>query len=285
MSTIHGSKVPVAMHVALGAIQTRFGEGSHPDGQLHFHGVAHTVGVVKRAAILAKAMGASAHEIDLAQIAASFHDTVQNWESNTLPDGRVMRRRFAGKNEEASAAEATAWMRANSYSEEDCTLVTQAIMATVPGWNPTLGTVVQPNLAHDSHPVVRAVALADIGVAGMDGERFVLEGDPLFREENLDIARALREATCRDSIPAETQDAYKARMLGWSRSQMGFARGRQGAFDTELGNLDPAAKERLTAIFSGFESAIIASQKLVDERSLLSFWDLAAAMGYSIPAA
>ena len=285
MSTAYVSDVSVAIRHALGLIQSRFGEGATEENALPFHGVAHTTGVAKRATAIAKAMKLSDADVDLAAIAGLFHDTVQDWEENATQDGRVLRRRFAGQNEEASAAEAAAWMQANGYGEEDRRLVAEAVMATVPGWSPQLGTVIQPNLKQDSHPVVRAVALADIGVAGMDGELFTREGDPLFREENLDIARALRDATDRSSIPAATQDAYKARMLGWTRSQAGFARGRKAALEAELGNLDDARKAAVRNLFRGFDAAIAASDRLVAERTELSFWDLAAAMGYAIPAA
>lgn len=285
MSIMQTSALTAAVHYALGLIQSRFGDDAMNDNKLPFHGVAHTTGVAKRSTMIAKAMGLSDADIDLAAIAALFHDTVQDWEEVTTPDGRILRRRFAGKNEEASAAEATAWMQANGYGDEDCQIVTEAILATVPGWSPQLGTVIQPNLSATSHPVVRAVALADIGVAGMDGERFVLEGDPLFREENLDIARALRDATTRPAIGADTQEAFKARMLAWSRSQSGFARGRKAALEAELGSMDDARKDAVRSLFSQFDVAIAASERLVAERSEHSFWNLAAAMGYAIPAA
>lgn len=285
MSTVRVSNVAVAIDVALGTVHSRFGHGVVPDNVLSFHGIAHTVGVLKRSIMIAKAMGLSDKDIDLAIIAASFHDTVQEWEESVTQDGRVLRRRFAGKNEEASAAEAIAWMQANGFGEVDCQLVTEAVMATVPGWSPSLGTVIQPNLKRDSHPVVRAIALADIGVAGMDGALFIREGDPLFREENLDVARALRAVTTRSDLTAETQEAYKARMLAWLGSQSGFARGRKTALENELGNLDDVQKDAVRTLFSGFDAAIAASERFVACRSGLSFWDLAAAMGYSIPAA
>lgn len=282
----HTNAVEAAAAAALDLIQQRYGQGASNDNALAFHGLDHTQGVLRRAVILARAMGATAKEADLAGIAGAFHDTVQNWEENPRADGAVLRRRFAGRNEEDSAAEATRWMRdAGNYTEQDAQLVTEAILATVPGWDPANGTVCQPNLLPTSHLVVRAVALADLAVAGMQGTDFVREGDPLFREEQFDIARAIRGATNRSDIPIETQEGFRKRMLGWSQSQAGFAKGRKARLDAELGELDASAKERVKALFIGFDAAIQASAALVTERSQLSFWEIAEAMGYGIPSA
>ncbi len=282
----HTELVQAAAIAALEIIQKRYGKGAQNENELAFHGLEHTRGVLDRAVTLAKAMGATDEHADLAGIAAAFHDTVQQWEENPRADGAVLRKRFAGQNEKDSAAEAVRWMQANGNDNPQAhQLVTEAILATVPGWDPANGTVFQPNLKPDSHPVVRAVAFADLGVAGMLGAAFVDEGDPLFREEQLDIARAIHAARTRSDIPAETQERYRTRMLGWSASQAGFAKGRKARLETELGDLHPAAKDRVKALFVGFDTAIAAANAVVTERSTLSFWDIADAMGYTTPSA
>lgn len=282
----HTPTVQAAAIAALDIIQHRYGAGVANENELAFHGLDHTRGVLDRAVTLARAMGATDEEADLAGIAAAFHDTVQRWEENPRADGAVLRKRFAGQNEKDSAAEAVRWMQDNGNHDTHAhQLVTEAILATVPGWDPANSTVCQPNLQPSSHIVVRAVALADLGVAGMMGKAFVDEGDPLFREEQLDIARAIRSAATRSAIPAETQEAYRKRMLGWSASQAGFAKGRKARLDAELGELDPTLQQQVKALFTGFDTAIAAANDVVTERSALSFWDLAKAMGYIIPSA
>ncbi len=276
-----------AVETALVIIEDRYGTGATNENELAFHGIRHTRGVVNRAILLAKAMGASDQDVELAGIAAAFHDTVQRWEQITRPtDGAIMRRRFAGQNEKDSAAEAVRWMeQAGTYDARAIALVTEAIMATVPGWNPEQKTVVQPNLRPDSDIVVRAVALADLGTGGMEGQSFVEEGDPLFREENLDIARAIQTATTQSDLTQEAQVRFRGRMLGWTQSQATFVIGRQALLEVELGNLDESAKGRVRELFSHFDEAIAASEALVASRNSLCFWDLAAAMGYAIPTA
>ncbi len=285
MSTQNLSKtVEAALTAAVALIEKRYGTGASNENELAFHGVRHTNGVVARAVSLITAMEASEEDITLAGIAAAFHDTVQNWEEFARPDGAIMRKRFAGQNERDSAAEAIAWMRETGiYSEHRAALVTEAILATVPGWNVDHKTVVQPNLRPDSHPVVRAVALADLGTGGMEGETFVTEGDPLFREENLDIARAIGSARSQSDITEEAQQRYRGRMLAWTQSQSTFVSGRKALLETELGNLGDSLKEPTRQLFRGFDDAITASALLVATRSTLSFWEMAQAMGYNIP--
>lgn len=271
---------------ALQLIQERYEDNANPEGDLPFHNVKHTKGVIRRTALLLSAMRVDERTIQLGRLAAAFHDTVQNWEPNPGPDGKVMRKRFAGRNEEASAAEAIAWMRQylSTFTREDKVLVTKAIMATVPGWDPEAKTVYQPNLKADSHPVVRAVALADLGTGGIDGREFAKEGDPLFREENLDIAAAIRAAKTQADVPSSRQETYKARMLAWSKSQAGFVRGRKQRLELELGNLDAVLKDCFRSIlFHHFGEAAQAADELVAQRENLPFWEVARAMGYSVP--
>lgn len=67
-----------------------------------------------------------------------------------------------------------------------------AIMATVPLFDTDLGTVRQPNLGPNPHPIALAVAMGDLATAPMEGkERFLEEGIVLFNEDNLDIKEKL----------------------------------------------------------------------------------------------
>ncbi len=276
--------VNLAAHYALFLVQSRYGNDAQGENRLSFHALPHTVSVMARAEALAKAMGGSAEEVMLSCIAAAFHDVWQNWEKSAPDaDERVMRRRFAGSNEAASADEAVEWMRSvGRFKEGDDEVVRQAILATVPSWDVAAGTVVQPNLMPDSSLVVRAVAMADLATAGMDPEDYVDEGDSIFREDNLDIAAAIAHG----EIPQDKQDAYKARMLAWRAIQPGFARGRKLRLEAELGNsMSDEAKQCVRALFMGFDDSIAAAEKALSDRKDLPFWDMAKVMGYSIPSA
>ena len=270
---------------ALGLLRSRYESNIDPDDDMPFHCAEHTTGVIRRTGELLRAMGAAEREYQLGLLAAAFHDTVQRWVPVTTPDGEVLRRPFTGRNEIDSAAEAVAWMRQadGAFGEPEYDLVTRAILATIPGWDAKNGTVSQAHLTADAPVTVRAVALADLGAAGMDGEAFLVTGDRLFREENLDIGRALRRCARRADLNAATLERYKARMLAWSRSEADFVRGRRARLGLELGDLSGSAAAAVRALFGGFQAAIGATEVAVRARERLSPWEVARAMGYSIP--
>jgi hypothetical protein len=279
------STLDAGMAYALALIRSRYEGNSDPDNDMPFHSAEHTAGVIRRTGALLRGMGATEKECRVGLLAAAFHDTVQRWVPGPLADGRILRRRCTGQNEADSAAEAVGWMLhggSGVFHEQDAPLVKQAILATVPGWDAENETVSQPNLTPNAPLVVRAVALADLGIAGMEAAVFVETGDQLFREENLDIGRALRLAVAQAGLPAATLEGYKARMLTWSRSQVGFVRGRRARLEIELGNLSSRARAAVRALFSEFDAALAAATEVVKVRETLPPWDVARAMGYPI---
>src|SRR5437762_2822199 len=156
------------MAYALSLIRSRYEGNSDPDNDMPFHSAAHTAGVIRRTGALLGAMGATEKECRAGLLAAAFHDTVQRWLPHELADGRILRQRCTGQNEADSAAEAVAWMHhcgGEAFHEQDGRVVTQAILATVPGWDVENETVSQPNLTPSACAVVRAVALAYLGIA------------------------------------------------------------------------------------------------------------------------
>jgi hypothetical protein len=239
--------------------------------------------VIRRTADLLEAMGAGEPDFRVGLLAAAFHDTVQHWVPNPGANGAVMRKRFAGRNEAESAAEAVAWMRGSGagFTDADCGVVERAILATVPGWDPDNQTVSQPNLPADAPPVVRAVALADLGIAGMDGTPYIQTGDELFREDNIDIGRAVRPGA--SDPPPDVWDGYKQRMLAWSRFQSAFARGRRARLEIELGDLRGPARDAVRKLFTRFDEAIALAESTVKAREHLAPPDVARAMGYTPP--
>jgi len=150
-----------------------------------------------------------------------------------------MRKRFTVDNEKASADVAIEFMNqinqevgTQVFSKDDKNTIREAIDATIPGFDPEKGTVVQPNMNEQSSLVARAVGLADLGTAGMDGPKaFLPEGDALFREENLDILEALKNPK---NISGDQKEYYRKRMLGWSKFQPKFANGRKDLLEKEL---------------------------------------------------
>lgn len=261
----------LAVHAeASGLIFDRF-EVEKPPKRLFYHVRAHTNGVRDRAAAIGARMGLSERELLLADIAASFHDTVQDW-MTVSKDGKILRQRYAGQNEVASAKEAVDYMGmlGTPFSPKEKGLVAAAILATIPDWSVEHGTVVQPFLTPESHKVVRAVALADLGEAGMDPVAFAKGGATIFAEDNIDVVHGLSEARTPSSLTEETRDAYRSRFLGWLGTQPGFARGRKALLESELEGLGDSAPS-VAELFGSFDQSIAAAEAALEEAKAMDF--------------
>lgn len=279
---------------ALAQVRKDFEDAPEEKDRLPFHNTHHSRDVARRTELILSTIRQAAphlvseHDVKIGKLAGAFHDVKQRWEENRIQEGaftKVMRKRFAGENEAKSADAAIAFMeRANResgkeiFSKDDKKVLREAIDATIPGFNPEKGTVVQPNMNRESPAIVRAVALADLGTAGMDGpEKFIPEGDALFREENLDILEAMKNP---DGIPDSQKEYFRKRMISWSASQSKFAEGRRALLDAELDGLPAEAQEKVRELFTHFDTSIEAATQKTARRASMSFEALAADMGY-----
>lgn len=286
------SYVEKSIGKALDLLKERYETRLEEKDNLPFHKVEHTQEVIRRVeAILRTIQEAdptlvSDHDVGIGRLASAYHDAVQIWEENRVKDGefeKVLRKRLVGKNEAASGDEAIAFMvKINEnkviFSDNDKVTVQRAIDTTVPDWDVKNETVMQPNLKESSSLVERALALADLATAGMDGsEKFLKEGSSLFREENLDILEAIRSG---DDIPKNKQEYFKKRMVGWLKSQPGFAKGRQARLEAELQPIPEQARKLVTELFDRFEDSIEKSKEVADKAEEMTFEELVKYMGY-----
>ncbi len=262
--------------------------------RLTFHDTKHTGGVVKRTELVLQAVRNAAPEmvsdetVAIGRLAASNHDTVQDWETidNSARGGaKEFRKRFAERNEAASADGAIAYMdRVNQqrrdagqpevFTEEHRAVLREALDATVPGWDVAAGTVKQPKLDGESSVIARAVALADLGESGTDPEGYLEGGDRLFIEENLDVLDLVNDPKKTEGMTDEEKEAVAARLRKWTKSQVGFAEGRKKRLEEELGNLPEAAKAEIRRLYSRFDDSIREAGRLAQERESMSFDEL-----------
>ena len=274
----------------LEVVKRNFENRDNPAENLDFHNFQHTTSVVYKTEKILLAMrrgGAevAAEHIAEGKIAGAFYDTVQNWKAEQSGGGAVMRKRAIGGNERASAELDRNFMEKVNreaatvvFDEESVARVEEAIMSTVPGFDRQKKTVIQPNLKETSSFVARALALADLGTAGMEGYlKFGPEGDALFREENLDIAEALRDP---EEITPEQKEYFRGRMIAWSKFQPLFAEGRKALFESELEGLPEGAKEELRKLFDKFDDAVTGAKAKAAQREKMTFDELALDMGY-----
>lgn len=286
-----------AVNEAIEIIRKNFEGHDNPVENLDYHNSRHTITVVIRTIEILRAMQRGGTAIESkhfleAIIAAAFHDTVQDYKVIEIEENgfkKKMRVRATGENERKSSELAEEFMkRVNSqtgtviFDEDSIRRVKEAIVATEPGFDHEKKIVYQPNLKNNSHPVTRALALADLGTAGMgDYEEFKRDGDALFREENIDILEALKaQPDPLRRISYEKKKRYRERMIAWSESQVSFAEGRMARFEIEIEGLPDDVKQELRQLFANFGNTIAGARTTSLTRQNMTFEDLARDMGY-----
>lgn len=195
--------------------------------------------------------------------------------------------RLFGENEASSAEWAFAQMsKVNDeagreiFTKEDTEIVALAIIATIPLFEGE--AVIQPHLYKDSHIVVAALALADLGEAGMGMPSTFINGScALFREENLDIGRDMRSDK---PIPDEKKEQYRQRILKYLEWQKTFLEERKVTFDEHDIFIIPKEKrDAVRGLFSNFDESAKMIDAIREALEDMAFEDAAAYMGYGRP--
>lgn len=287
---------------ALAIIKRGFEKSPNSQENRPYHRKKHTWhtkkprGVVQRTeAILAAIQEVDPHlvskrHIALGRYSAAHHDTVQEYQVYVVEDSPlpcVVRELQTGKNEMASAAHAVASLEyinkktgQRIFSRGEMEMVEEAILVTIPEISKEWGTVIQPNLRESNGVIARAVALADLGMAGMEGaQAFLEDGNTLFREFNLDMIGIGKRF---QRFPIATQEFYRDRMLAWSRFQIPFAKGRKKYLEHELDGLPPLAQEAVRSLFTTFDESIEVAEGQYALRQGLPFRELLRDVGYSV---
>jgi len=270
---------------ALARIRDRFENAKNPLDNLEYHVTSHTEAIIRRTRkILEAVREASPQALNersllVGEYVAANHDTVQNYEVVQKDGGIKIRKRFVEKNEFMSLEESLAFIHKidpNLLTPEEEDILRDAIPSTIPDYSPEHGTVIQPRLTETSGLIARAVALADLGTAGMDGpEAYLPEGNAIFREDNMDIPESLHNP--------EKRDFLTKRMLAWSEIQISFATGRKALLDTELQGLSPEVQNAVRALFNKFDESIAAAEAQLERRRAMNFEELARDFGYTPP--
>src|SRR3989344_1936187 len=308
---------------ALGEISRRYGRDCNPGQSCEFSFVAgQTIGTFLRAGKLAEAMVLSGPEVSLVRLAAAFSSIAQVWEEDRMPDGEIFCIIDFVKSKQASVDELEQWLRGKNpkgLGGSQKALLREAIMATVVDVD-SGGALFQPNLQDDSHPVVLAVALADLGSAGMDGAGFVFDAKPKFRDANIDILNAIKKANLQKEIPAELRNSnggngfksdcsqgkheasisairkwnkqkeippqkqkeYKERIFSYLEDLIEYVDSRRMRLEVELGDLGDKQKAQVRPLFCGFEDAKQSVVEFFEFCQDKDFWHIAKAMRYRV---
>lgn len=236
-----------------------------------YHNLHHTKAVMRRCLMFLECVKSSNpelvsdREMELGLIAAAHHDVIQ--ESHEENGMRVYHR---GENELLSAQEAVKAMQkmhtidgSPIYSDDEISLVSEAILHTVPEWSSEYGTMIQPKLGPNSSIIARALAFADIGSGGMDGpEEAQRDSREYFLELHPAIARRLQEKP----IHPREYPAMRKMILEWNASQLGFVEGRRARMDDELEGLpENAIKALKSQVFTQFENTLSGAEVLLED--------------------
>ena len=277
------------VQIAAGDVEAKYRE-------LGYHNPDHTQGVRDRTREILLAIQKGSPELvtgatlTIADIAAVSHDrSVDSYDAVILEGdfAKTVARRWPELDEAISTQAMVELMKKINaerrqagvpvvFTEQDIQNASEGVMATVPGFDPKIGTVIQPRLKADTGVIARSIALADIGEAGMDTPSFLRTGNNLFKEENLDIMEALVSGK---EISPELKEYFKKRILGWTNFQPVFAGGRKKLLENELGNLPEAAREEVKKLFAHFDESVEAAKQVAARRANMSFEQLVDDMG------
>lgn len=270
--------------------------------KMAYHGIEHTKQVVELSQQILELLEASSQEKILIKPAASFHDAIQKYRTETITEPpespfagltKKLMRRTSGNNEKGeyvvvenekesaelgcSEMERINGIRPKTFSEKDKEIFKKSIMATkVIGFE--AGTVVNNiDKTEDDNgkkikysPIEIALAMADVGTVGIKNPKdYKRDGDLLFIEENIDI----REQLEMGNITSKKQREYiRYRILNWSKVQIGFAEGRKKFFEEKEIFLFPENKrEKAKKLFCNFDININSAKEIYTQREKMTF--------------
>ena len=280
--------VDMAQEYATHYIVTHYEDPEHPESMLDYHNTAHTLDVIRRTRHLMQALQASTHDLQLALIAAAFHDVIQLWDKAlTIQSGIpvVLRKRSNGKSEKASIDLARQWMLSRvedkpKYGTDDFNMVKQAICGTIAVFDPAYGAVTQPYVWQGSYIITKVLALADIGGAAIDGpEHFAQEGDQIFRESHVRFVENIGLEKLR-SDPA-LQKLVHAYILDWMNKQQRFVDARIALHPHYINSFSLDVRPAIEASMPHLQSSLAYIQQLTKIRSKMGLLELLTEMGFA----
>ncbi len=297
-SQIFKSSVSKGIHFAIKNLKLNFEINSNYLNNLAFHNTIHTQEVINITEFLllqVKALNpnlVSEKDILLAQLAAAFHDVVQEWKSDEVQADKfkkIMRIRYVPgfiENERKSAMKAEEFMRGENslqakevFAENDIKLVKEAINATFSFFDSKEKTFVRPNMVRSTSIVARCVALADLNKSGLDPAGSFSDGDNYFKEINLDILMELKNG----EIPSRKMRKFiMDRIISWSEGQISFIEGRDRLLTEELKGAPDELMQVIKNTFTETKMSKSFAQEMLERRLKLNYDDLMKDLGYTI---
>lgn len=258
-----------------------------------YHGVVHPSEVNTGATRVYKCLGLeNPRDLETIRMACSAHDVVQEATSVVGKSGFLVRQRCRGENEKKNAHWASETLRElrirfgfDSVSDSEIQDVSVAIQWTIPAWDSTLGTMIQPHL-HEAlksgqwTSVPLCVAMGDLLACGHRPDVFLRSSDELIVEEQIGVDLMLAEAKTQDDIPAGRAAAALKILQDWDCSQIGFVQGRKMAFEIEADMVPERQRNALQSRINKFDESIYRAKLRISARQNLGFFAYASAVGF-----
>lgn len=261
--------------------------GQRFDGFRDYHNTLHTSRGIEKTGQILTVMNrvdptlVSKRDIHRGRLRTAFHDIVQN--------ARIVPRHFGSlvidtikqdsKNEFNSANEELNYMITQGFPYDDMVGVYQDTACTVAEPDPDFpGSFYQPHLSVHQSFLGMAVALADLGCAGMEGpDRFHEDGTALFREQFIGVRDLLKQG----GLTTQQEKDLKDFMLIWLEGQTGFTKGRQKRTAIEIGMLPEDMRGPIWELFHHFRDSISMTEKNHRLAQSWSLSELATFFGYN----
>jgi len=243
-----------------------------------YHNQSHTKQVLERVNSMSRSLASVhtnlffEHNFFLVKLAAAFHDI--NFITE-IEDDKIIK--IGVKSEESSAIMAEEFMlEINDYffanrflqlfSQKDIDTVKTAILATQPGI--TLNNLYKPNITSDSSIESILMVLADLGSAGTDSQRYLLEGDMLWLEGNTKLAKGILEPT---TLTEKEMENYVLELKNWRSYEVQFAISLKEIFADILRLLPNNEAKVIGEFYNQFDNSISLAKKMVLESENLTF--------------
>lgn len=230
--------------------------------------------------------------------AAAHHDIVQEY---TLSDDRTARNAKGGHNEKESTKRAIEGVTDKRLA----TMMKEGIHSTQPdAFLFTEGTITQKMDSWDRGAdswKAKLIALSDIGAAGMNAKRFIVEGDAFALESNPSILATFKAYSSGAELKDEAKVAVAEAIKDNDAVQIKWAKGRKKlthesfdgtgfslaefkpdelAYPAEKNQFPTEVQEVLAELFTDFDESIRICEERQKQRENMSFEELAEHFGF-----
>ncbi len=264
----------------------------------HYHGLEHVSLVTITARTAAKRLVGGDENVwlDTIEVMGMGHDLIQKCDPAGMPHFLfpevILRKRMRGPNEDQTADLVVQTIEEldedNLFSDEELAAIDQGIRFTVPEWDNTAKTMIQPRMLQalddkTAKPLAVSLAMGDLLLCGTNPDKFIGGSDGLLVEECTDLVARLLRAKSLSDIPQVIRDRHLDYFRFWDGGQAGFAAGQKKTTFQRVLDAFPKAADGLIKAFNGFKESGDRAMERANDRMTWSFEQYARQVGFRLP--